>query len=62
MKEFDHPNVMRLIGEGGADLGGLQAREDPSLWHWEGRTSRLPVTPSLRGSKLSPPSLPQFGM
>lgn len=22
MKEFDHPNVMRLIGEGGADLGG----------------------------------------
>lgn len=25
MKEFDHPNVMRLIGEGGADLGDLQA-------------------------------------
>ena len=22
MKEFDHPNVLRLIGEGGADLGG----------------------------------------
>uniref|UniRef100_A0A8C2SEQ2 Tyrosine-protein kinase receptor UFO n=1 Tax=Capra hircus TaxID=9925 RepID=A0A8C2SEQ2_CAPHI len=25
MKEFDHPNVMRLIGEGGADLVGQQA-------------------------------------
>ena len=48
MKEFDHPNVMRLIGEGGADLVGQQApcrlhqREEPSLRHWDDQTSRLP--------------------
>ena len=29
MKEFDHPNVMRLIGERGADSRGLQAPWGP---------------------------------
>ena len=65
MKEFDHPNVMRLIGEGGADLVApcrLHQREEPSLRHWEDQTPRLPPPPPPRMSRLPPSSLPQLGM
>ena len=63
MKEFDHPNVMRLIGEWGADFLGLlgpwrpHQREDPSLRPWEDHTSRLPFAPPNPCSRPAPPFL-----
>lgn len=57
MKEFDHPNVMRLIGEGGACSLGATQSTDHSILNGKDQTSR-PPTPSPSGSASSPSSAP----
>lgn len=52
MKEFDHPNVMRLIGEGGACSLGATQSTDHSILYGERSNFQAPHPLSFRISQL----------